>query len=147
MKIINGDIWYFRGQGYPIVITTNGSIKKNGECVMGRGVALDMKERYPTFPTTLGRAIKDHGNRLFYWPAYNVITYPVKYYWNDAEASWALIQYSAKQLVEVSDKFNLDRVYLVKPGCGCGKLRWEEVERIIGPILDDRFTIVNLEEF
>lgn len=31
---------------------------------------------------------------------------------------------------------------LPRPGCGNGRLRWEDVRKILEPILDDRFTVV-----
>ena len=40
MKEVKGDIWNFYNKGYWIVIPTNGTVKRNGEAVMGRGVAL-----------------------------------------------------------------------------------------------------------
>jgi len=43
MKEVIGNIWNYYNKGNWIVITTNGTIKKNGEAVMGRGVALEAK--------------------------------------------------------------------------------------------------------
>jgi len=40
MKYIKDDIWKYHDRHTPIVITTNGYVKRNGECVMGRGIAL-----------------------------------------------------------------------------------------------------------
>ncbi len=40
-----GDIWEIPGDAR--VITTNGVVRKDGACVMGRGVALQAKMRYP----------------------------------------------------------------------------------------------------
>ncbi len=37
---------------------------------------------------------------------------------------------------------HLDKVYLVRPGCGNGQLKWEDVKPLIAPILDDRFIVV-----
>ena len=38
MKEITGDLWdYYRRPMHTICITTNGTIKKNGKAVMGRG--------------------------------------------------------------------------------------------------------------
>lgn len=38
MREINGsNIWDFYNKGFWIAITTNGTVKKNGEAVMGRG--------------------------------------------------------------------------------------------------------------
>lgn len=45
LKEITGDIWDFWNRGHYIVIPTNGSVKKNGEAVMGKGLALQAKEK------------------------------------------------------------------------------------------------------
>ena len=45
MKEVTGNIW-----DYPadiVCITTNGSTTRNGSAVMGKGIALQAKERYP----------------------------------------------------------------------------------------------------
>lgn len=50
MKEVYGDIWEYHKQGYWIVITTNGFVKKNGCAVMGRGVAKQAVTKYPSLP-------------------------------------------------------------------------------------------------
>ena len=37
---------------------------------------------------------------------------------------------------------HLDKVYMARPGCGNGQLKWEDVKPLIAPILDDRFIVV-----
>ena len=79
MKIKIGNIWDYRETGY-IVIPTNGIIKTNGENVMGRGLALQAKNKYPDFPRALGNFLKKKGNTVgFFTP--NLITFPVKHKW------------------------------------------------------------------
>lgn len=48
-----------------ICITTNGFVKNNGECVMGRGCAAQIKKMYPDFPKLVGNHIKSMGNIPF----------------------------------------------------------------------------------
>lgn len=36
-------------------------------------------------------------------------------------------------------------IYLVRPGCGNGRLRWQDVRHALSEILDDRFVIVERE--
>ena len=52
MKEVKGDIW--KSDCDIIAITTNGVVKKNGELVMGRGIASQAKQRYPDIPKILG---------------------------------------------------------------------------------------------
>lgn len=57
MKEVTGNIWDYHEKGYWIVITTNGTVKANGEAVMGRGVALQAKRKYQGLPWRLGQEI------------------------------------------------------------------------------------------
>ena len=47
-----------------ICITTNGFVKANGECVMGRGCALELAKLFPRAPRILGSMIQQWGNRV-----------------------------------------------------------------------------------
>mgnify|MGYP001585303530 CR=1 FL=1 len=54
-----GDIWDYNvaSEANCIGITTNGTVKSNGACVMGRGVALQAKLRVHGIDRQIGRAI------------------------------------------------------------------------------------------
>src|SRR5271165_4339479 len=43
-------------------LSTNGTIKRNGQGVMGRGCAFEASQRYPQMPSILGMHLKVHGN-------------------------------------------------------------------------------------
>lgn len=62
--ILRRDMWSFVGQADAICITTNGSVKKNGRAVMGRGVAADARTRYPGVDAILASCIRLDGNRV-----------------------------------------------------------------------------------
>jgi len=141
MKEIVGNIWDFHKQGKFIAITTNGTIRKDGACVMGKGVAAECKSRYPELPYELGRKLKIAGNRPFLFEP-GIVTFPVKHNWWE-KADIKLIRKSAQFLQESA----IRELYLVRPGCGNGGLDWEkEVKPVLEKILDDRFIVVNLEE-
>ena len=129
---------------YPICITTNGFIKSNGENVMGRGCALELKQRWPAFPRLLGDSLKTAGNMpvIFDSPGgKKIITFPVKHNWWE-KADLELIVESAEYLQVMLDVYMLDRVYLPRPGCGNGWLDWEtQVKPAIENILDDRVVV------
>jgi hypothetical protein len=78
-----------------------------------------------------------------------LFTFPVKYHWKE-QANLALIVQSAHQLVSLVDcspltvGTKLEHVYLPRPGCGNGGLMWSVVIHFIQPILDDRFTVVEI---
>jgi hypothetical protein len=146
MKEVKGNAWHIIDNYDALCITTNGYIKSNGECVMGRGIALEAKKRLRTLPRTLGLAIKYHGNNVHkLFPKYRntvIISFPVKHNWWE-KADIKLIERSAHQLVKLTDKQNFKRVLLPRPGCGNGKLKWDEVKLVLEPIFDDRFYVVS----
>ncbi len=44
------NLWDADADNVLLCITTNGYVKNNGECVMGRGCALEAKTRWPDLP-------------------------------------------------------------------------------------------------
>ncbi len=133
------------------VITTNGSVNKKGLAVMGRGCALEAAKRFPQFPKALAMLLTKTGNRVYVWEYHkkentqfkcnNIITFPVKHNWYE-KADLELIKKSAMELVEVANRWKMEKVYLPRPGCGYGYLKWEEVKKEIESILDDRFIVI-----
>lgn len=149
MKEVIGDIWDYHKQGHWIVITTNGTVKTDGSCVMGRGVALQAKQRFPNLPLELGSRIRgcampygewSVGNNLKGFYNYKIITFPVKHNWWE-KADLVLIEESCRQL-QASCHGNQDIKYMVRPGCGAGELDWRDIKPILEKYLDDRFIVV-----
>lgn len=143
-----GNIWDLYQQDSSkdkwLIITTNGFIKNNGKAVMGAGIAKQAKERFFDLDTTLGKLIRFNGfNTVFPLPNvtdinnnnYNLICFPVKYnYWE--KASLKLIEESLILLYNFIRYFYeqnniLPTIYSVKPGCGNGKLEWNQVKPIM----------------
>lgn len=127
MELHPCDIWEKYGEGHYICVTTNGFIKKNGECVMGRGCAKQCATRYPWFPLALGSHIRDTGNVVGVFG--RIITFPTKHNWfwdSDLE----LIKESAIQLLRLSSYVGSE-IYLPAPGCGNGKLSWSDVSEAL----------------
>lgn len=136
----NGNLWDL--DGYK-VITTNGFVKKNGECVMGRGCAKEAAIRYPKLPYELAGEISKYGNHVFFFNQYNLFTFPVKHNWWEV-ADLKLIKQSAKELLDVFEGKVDAKIFIPKPGCGNGQLTWEQVKPIIEPILkSNNFIIVD----
>jgi hypothetical protein len=136
-----GDLWDHHAAGQWVVITTNGIVRKDGACLMGRGVALQAAQRFPDLPFVLGAAIEVDGNHVHAFRDFRVFSFPVKQPWIEP-ADPDPIQQSARQLWYAFWKMNLDKVYMARPGCGNGQLKWEDVKPLIAPILDDRFIVV-----
>ena len=142
---VKGNMWDADVDAF--VITTNGFVKKNGEAVMGRGCALEAKEKMPTLPKDLGAEIKKHGNIPHSFAYENeegesitIYTLPVKHNWWE-KADIKLIEDSLSELVWLLDGGGDFKVAMPRPGCGNGQLNWEDVKPILEKYLDDRFIV------
>ena len=155
MLEVYGNLW-----DYPAdvkVITTNGFVKTNGECVMGRGCAREAAVRWPNLPRMVGNWIKEHGNipgcfipGLMQHDMTYIWTMPVKHNWWE-EADLNLIQTSARMLVNaanLNDQWKTGfTVVMPRPGSGNGRLDWEtSVKPAIKDILDDRFHVITFAQ-
>ncbi len=138
-----GNLWDFKG--IP-AITTNGYVKKNGQAVMGRGCAQEATLKFPDIQEWLAFELLIYGNHVFYFQQFGekgIITFPVKHLWNE-KADLELIRRSADELVnKVIPYFKLkDTIYLVRPGIGNGRLKWDDVKPILSNILTDQVVVV-----
>lgn len=98
MKLIKGDLWK---SDAPIkLFTGNSYITKAGALVMGRGAALQAKEKWPELPYILGRQITHLSKYGIAWAdSLNVGVFQVKYNFKD-DADLELITYSTNKLLE-----------------------------------------------
>jgi O-acetyl-ADP-ribose deacetylase (regulator of RNase III) len=148
MREKHGDIW--NSGADVIVVTTNGHVTERGECVMGRGIALEAHGRYPHIPEKLGALIRQHGNRVFNLgrtpDGFFLVSFPVKHHWRE-QADPNLIVRSARQLALMADAHRWKRIAVPRPGCGNGRLSWEDCVRPrLENIFDDRFTVYTFQE-
>ena len=145
MLEVVGNLWKFYDDGNWAAITTNGTITydewERPCCVMGAGVAKQAKGRFPDLPSTLGQLILATGNNVYKLPQYKLYTLPVKFDWW-LKADIGLIVRSCEQLAHLVP--NGKTVYMVRPGCGAGRLAWRDVKPEIEGLLDDRFVVVEL---
>ncbi len=150
MKEINGELWdYYNKACYRICLTVNGTIKANGESVMGRGCALEATKKFPDIALTWGQRLKQYGLRFMYLHEFDLFMFPVKYNWWEP-ASLKLIRESALDLEQsarsvASSPFTgshtREKIILPRPGCGNGRLSWEEVKPIIQFLPDNVLVI------
>lgn len=168
MKSWKGNMMTLIGQVDALCVTTNGFRKNNGECVMGRGIARQLANRYPRLPLILGEHIRDNGNIpgvLIDHEGTDIVSFPVKpdtFVVDDSKsnvvqhmmhqfksrstapgwasvASIAIIRSSAQQLVEMANEYHWERIAIPRAGCGAGELSWFVVKPVLDNILDDRF--------
>ena len=145
MLEVKGNIWDYYDEGNWVVIPTNRTIKRNGEAVMGRGVALQAKLKRPDLPLFLGDLIRDFGNQVYRFDQWRLLSFPLKDNWWEL-AKLSLIEVSLVQLKQAVGFASgvRSRVYLPRVGCGNGGLDWKDVKPILERYLDDRFIVVLL---
>lgn len=143
---VYGDLWEFKAEAR--VITTNGTIKNNGDAVMGRGCAAELKSKLPGVAAELGMYLAQHGNHV-YWLGMledtDLFSFPVKHEWNE-QAQLSLIDRSTDELVTIITALHANIVVMPRPGCGNGGLEWEGqfgVKQVIMNKLDDRFHVIH----
>ncbi len=106
----------------PLVITTNGFVKRNGEAVMGAGIAKQIRDSIPGVALRLGQLIEAHGNRPFRLSP-DLWTLPVKHAWSEP-ADRLLIGESLGLMRSMVRKFAPLSLMFPRPGCGNGRLDW-----------------------
>ena len=148
------DLWEvaLRLKADAVCITTNGTVRSDGACVMGRGCAREALERFPGIGYRLGEAIRRFGqgkvislghptDRTGKEMPYILVSFPVKHNWWE-KADLSLIERSARILAKAADEKGWRVVVMPRPGCGNGGRKWEEVKPILQRYLDERFVIV-----
>lgn len=148
MKIVKDDIWDFLNRGYCVVVTTNGYVNKTGEAVMGKGIAYQANKLFKGLAFALGKLLRDKGNHVYYFERQKLVTFPTKNNWKD-KSDIKLIEQSCRELVSLLKTFSQIKVAMPKPGCGNGKLNWEEVAPMIAHYFNsfgDRVIVVDNEQ-
>lgn len=161
-NLIKGNIFDYIGKVDAICVTTNGTIKSNGELVMGAGIAKEFYDKYKANqiayilaqkiyrgPKMPNLHVVDSSKNLCYkcveakdnLGTY-VVSFPTKNHFQD-KGDLNLIKQSAKRMVWIANNYNLNKIIIPSPGTGCGKLTKEEVYKELNKILDKRFYIIN----
>lgn len=142
MKEVYGSIWiHYLVPSHFVCITTNGTLKKNGDAVMGRGNAKQATILIPEIPKLLGAYLKANGNTagaLKVTPHDStIIIFPVKHnWWEDADRK--LILKSCAWLVAEAELNPSNTYHLPRPGCGDGHLQYErDVKRLLSDLPDN----------
>lgn len=141
MRIDTGDLWTYPADYR--VITTNSIVNAQGESIIGAGIALQAAKRYPKTDSyigirkELGFKLTSLGNFVFIL-SNNIISFPTKEHWKNKSTLFR-IQCSAIELQSIPIK---GTIVMPRPGCSNGGLLWKDVEKVISPILDDRFVVL-----
>ena len=143
MKLEKGDMWDVFGKTDLFLITTNPIRRKDGAIVMGRGIAKEVKDRFPEFPYDFGRRFSPEFMGYQSMTPTGVVGrydgqlmgyFMVKTHWRD-EARLDVIDDSVIDLSETAPHY--DRIDLNFPGIGNGKLKREDVLPIIEQLPDN----------
>lgn len=156
MLLVNGDLWdYAEEHNAWVGITTNGTLKKNGDNVLGSGCAGQFREKYPEAESEVGALVAAEGNHVYLISRWNIFTFPTKHDWFDTESDMDLLVRSAHELADTIARRMLpwtdgsevvvpaeETWVLPRPGVGAGRLNWNDVKEKIEPILPDNVHII-----
>jgi hypothetical protein len=137
MILERGNMWDAFGKGV-FMITTNPIIRKDGAVVMGRGIALEAKTRFPRLPYDFGEMLKMYPNNIGYIGEYDhtrIYWFMVKDHWAN-QASLDIIQNSVSTLDHLFG-YTDERVDLNFPGIGNGGLKREDVLPLLEKLPDN----------
>lgn len=113
--------------------------------IMGKGIALQFKRRFPAMFKDYERAAKQgdlHLGTMHVWPTgtleapHYVINFPTKAHWR-SRSKLPDIEAGLQDLRTVLLQLNVRSVAVPPLGCGHGGLRWSEVEPLIAKALGD----------
>lgn len=109
-----------------IVVTTNNVITRSGELVMGAGIALDAKRRFPELPRQWADTIKLIGTSEYYIivdKVRSLIGLQTKRHWK-GPSPLDLLDESIRRLADIALFFQNHTIHMPRPGCGMGGLNW-----------------------
>lgn len=121
------------------VITTNGSVRKDGCAVLGRGCAREAATKFPALPRMLGEMLQRSGNRVYFFEREQLtapcglFTFPVKHQWMEP-ADLTLIAQSVESFAQ--QLLGSATYVMPRPGCGNGRLLWKDVRPIVATLPD-----------
>lgn len=143
MILEKGNMWDVFHKTDVFMITTNPIIRKDGAVVMGRGIALEAKTRFPQLPYDFGKQLNSlhpEIDQRFVGPIGNydgtdICFFMVKNHWrNNAELS---IIASSCFYLKHGFRWKDKRIDLNFPGIGNGKLSREAVLFLIEDLPDN----------
>lgn len=126
-----------------VCFTSNGMLTYKGELVMGAGIALSFKQKWPGIQRAAGIQVAKTGNHCYLLAKHdgvNIISFPTKNHWK-YPSDLKLIIRSAQELMSLIKEHNWSRVYITRMGCGLGRLNWNEVKNAVRDILDNRVIV------
>lgn len=133
LKYIEGDLFSSPAQVLVNTVNTVG--------VMGKGIALEFKKRYPEMFLQYKEQCDKHKlviGKLMLWyePDHWLLQFPTKEHWRNPSK----LEYIEKGLMAFVRKYadyNISSIAFPKLGCGNGELDWNEVKPLMEKYLKD----------
>lgn len=124
IKYIEGDIFSSPAQ---VIVNTVNTVG-----VMGKGIALEFKNRYPNMFETYKKVCEKHQLSvgklmLVYEPDHWILLFPTKQNWRYPSK----LEYIESGLIKFTQTYvekNISSIAFPKLGCGNGELEWEQVK-------------------
>ena len=104
--------------------------------VMGKGIALQFKNKYPAMFRSYQKVCENHSldiGNLYLWksPEKWILMFPTKKHWRNP-SKIEYIESGLKKFVENYDKLQIESIAFPKLGCGNGNLDWN----IVRPVME-----------
>ncbi len=132
-QYVSGDLLCSHAQTYVNTVNTVG--------VMGKGIALQFKRRYPEMFEAYQKVCKAHlldVGKLYLWKGAEkwILMFPTKKHWRDA-SQIEFIESGLKKFVDNYCRIGIQSIAFPKLGCGLGGLEWEVVQPLMEKYLKD----------
>lgn len=133
-----GDMWSAYDEADYFIITTNATSRRDGALVMGRGIARQVRDRFPGFDLKAGAAVRRRAEDGVYGLLLGrkLGLFQVKFHWRD-QADPALIWRSAGDLARTAEQHPQLIFHLNYPGIGNGRLPREQVAEALRQLPDN----------
>ena len=127
IEYIEGDIFYILSQ---VIVNTLNTVG-----VMGKGLALSFKQRYPEMFERYKTACEKHlltvGKlMLFYEPDHWLLLFPTKENWRNP-SKLEYIEKGLMKFVQIYAEKNITSIAFPRLGCGNGELDWNDVKPLM----------------
>lgn len=140
-QFTTGNMWSVYDSADLFLITTNSALNNKNELVMGAGIALQTKQRFPSLPKALGKQIQTAVGHLGAhhllvsprWPVAKLGCFQVKYHWQQP-ADLNLIRQSTIALKWWAWRHHDCQIHLNFPGIGYGRLEKTAVLPILSQL-------------
>ena len=135
----HGNMWSIFGSTDYFIVTTNSYVRGNGQLVMGRGAAFQLKRHFPELPAVAGRVILHLGIYGMIWllrPREVIGLFQVKKHFKD-NARIDLIVMATNILRAKARDCPEKRFDMNFPGIGNGHLKESDVLPIIEVLPDN----------